>query len=73
VITRLGIFLVNRATFRLASRKDRDAIKQDIKPIYTASNPDAELLALEELEEKWSKRYAGIIRAGLRQSRDCGV
>ena len=28
-----------RNTFRLTSRKDADAIKRDIKPIYTAPNP----------------------------------
>lgn len=33
-------------------RKDVDAIKRDIKPIYTAPNPGAALAALEEPEEK---------------------
>jgi hypothetical protein len=32
---------------------------QDIpKPIYTAPNPDAALVALDELEERWDKKYA---------------
>jgi putative transposase len=30
-------------------------VKQDIKPIYTAPNPDAALVALDELEEKWGR------------------
>jgi putative transposase len=51
-----------RNTFRLASRRDWDAVKRDIKPIYTAPNPDAALAALDELEEKWGKRYGAIIR-----------
>jgi putative transposase len=51
-----------RNTFRLTSRKDIDAIKRDIKPIYTAPNPDAALAALDELEEKWGKKYAAMIR-----------
>jgi putative transposase len=51
-----------RNTFRLASRRDWDAVKQDIKPIYTAPNPDAALVALDELEEKWGSKYAAMIR-----------
>ena len=37
-----------RNTFRLASRKDSDAIKHDVKPIYTAVNAAARA-ALDEL------------------------
>jgi transposase-like protein len=51
-----------RNTFRLASRKDWDAVKRDIKSIYTAPNPDAALVALEELNEKWGKKYGAMIR-----------
>jgi transposase-like protein len=51
-----------RNTFRLTSRKDADAIKRDIKPIYTAPNPDAALVALDELEEKWGDKYGAMIR-----------
>jgi putative transposase len=51
-----------RNTFRLTSRKDIDAIKRDIKPIYTAPNPDAALAALENLEENWSDKYGAMIR-----------
>ena len=36
-----------RNTFRLTSRTDSDAIKRDIKPIYTAPNPDTALVALD--------------------------
>ena len=52
-----------RNTFRLTSRKDADAIKRDIKPIYTAPNEDAALVALEDLEEKWGKKYPAMIRS----------
>ena len=34
-----------RNTFRLTSRKDADAIKGDITPLYTATNADAALVA----------------------------
>src|SRR5919199_281347 len=51
-----------RNTFRLTSRRDSDAIKRDIKPIYTAANADAALAALDELEEKWGTKYRAMIR-----------
>ena len=44
-----------RNTFRLVGRQDWDAVKRDIKPIYTAPNPDAALIALDELEENGGK------------------
>ena len=51
-----------RNTFRLASRRDWDAVKQDIKPIYTAPSPAAALAALDALEEKWGRKYGAMIR-----------
>jgi putative transposase len=51
-----------RNTFRLTSRRDSDAIKRDIKPIYTAANADAALAALDDLEEKWGTKYRAMIR-----------
>jgi putative transposase len=51
-----------RNTFRLTSRKDADAIKRDIRPIYTAPNADAASAALDELEEKWGDTYGAMIR-----------
>src|SRR3954462_9406601 len=45
-----------RNTFRLTSRADSDAIKREIKPIYSAVNADAALVALDELEEKWGTK-----------------
>lgn len=51
-----------RNTFRLASRKDWDAMKRDIKPIYTAVNADAARAALDEVTEKWGTKYGAIIR-----------
>ena len=51
-----------RNTFKLASKKDWDALKRDVKPIYTAPNPSAARAALDGLTEKWGKRYGAIIR-----------
>jgi putative transposase len=51
-----------RNTFRLASKRDWDALKRDVKPIYTAPNPTTARAALEELAEKWGTKYAAIIR-----------
>lgn|GEM_PF-4016275 len=51
-----------RNTFRLSLKKDWDGLKRNAKPIYTAPNPNAAIVALEELGEKWGKKYAAIIR-----------
>jgi putative transposase len=51
-----------RNTFRLASKRDWDALRRDIKPIYTAVSEDAARAALEELAEKRGTRYPAIIR-----------
>lgn len=46
------IILLIRNTFRLASRKDWDAIKHDVKPIFTAVNAAAARAALDELVKR---------------------
>jgi putative transposase len=51
-----------RNTFRLASKKDWDALKRDVKQIYTAVNATAARVAFDELTEKWGTRYGAIIR-----------
>jgi len=51
-----------RNTFRLASRRDWDAVKRGIKPIYTAVNAAAARDALGQLAEAWGTRYPAIIR-----------
>lgn len=51
-----------RNTFRLASKKDWDALKRDVKPIYTAPNATAARAALEELTERWGSKYGAIVR-----------
>jgi transposase-like protein len=51
-----------RNTFRLSSRKDWDAIKRAIRPIYTAVNATAARAAFEEFAETWGKRYPAVVR-----------
>jgi transposase-like protein len=51
-----------RNTFRLASRRDWDALKRDVKPIYTAVNADAARAALDQLTQTWGSRYGAIVR-----------
>jgi transposase-like protein len=51
-----------RNTFHLASKRDWDALKRDVKPIYTAVNADAARAALDQLAETWGTRYGAIIR-----------
>jgi transposase-like protein len=51
-----------RNTFRLASRRDWDALKRDVKPIYTAVNAGAARDALDQLTERWGQRYPAIVR-----------
>ena len=51
-----------RNTFRLASKRDWDALKRDVKPIYTAVNSAAAEAALDDVDRTWGKRYPAIIR-----------
>src|SRR5690242_9488877 len=51
-----------RNTFRLTSRRDWDALKRDLKPVYTAVNAAAARVAFDELAEKWGSRYPAIVR-----------
>jgi transposase-like protein len=51
-----------RNTFHLASKRDWDALRRDVKPIYTAVNAGAARAALDELAERWGQRYGAIIR-----------
>ncbi|AUI51888.1 IS256 family transposase [Arthrobacter crystallopoietes] len=51
-----------RNTFRMVSKKDWDAVKRELKPVYTAVNADAARAAFDEFTEGWGERYAAVIR-----------
>jgi putative transposase len=42
--------------------RDWDALKRDVRPIYTAVNAAAARAALDELAGTWGARYGAIIR-----------
>jgi putative transposase len=44
-----------RASLRYVPRRQFDAVTKDLKPIYTAINPDEAMLALEAFEQKWGE------------------
>ena len=48
-----------RHSLKYVPRRQYDAVVKDLKPIYTAIDADAALLALEAFEEKWGAAAAG--------------
>jgi putative transposase len=51
-----------RNTFRLASKRDWDALKRDVKPIYTAPTAAAARAAFEDMQDRWGAKYPAVIR-----------
>jgi putative transposase len=51
-----------RNTFHLASKRDWDALKRDIRPVYTAVNAAAARDAMDQVTETWGVRYPAVIR-----------
>ena len=49
-------------TFRLASRKDWDALKRDVKPIYTAPTATAAKAAFDDLTDRWGTKCPAVVR-----------
>lgn len=52
-----------RAACKYVNYKDRKAFCQDMKNIYGAPTIEAAELALNQLEEKWGKKYPAAIRS----------
>ena len=51
-----------RNSFRYVARQHWDALKRDLKPIYTAPTAPAAEAALEHLDDAWGVRYPALIR-----------
>src|SRR5947207_7871565 len=49
-----------RNTFRLASKRDWDSLRRDVKPIYTAASAGAARAALGELADNGEQRYPAV-------------
>jgi transposase-like protein len=52
-----------RHSLRYVPRRQYEAVVKDLKPIYTANNPDAAMVALEAFEEKWGEQLPVIGQA----------
>jgi putative transposase len=52
-----------RHSLKYVPRRQYDAVVKDLKPIYTASNPDQAKLALEAFQEKWGQQLPIIGQA----------
>jgi transposase-like protein len=42
---------------RYVPRRERERVARDLKPIYTASDPDAAVRELERFDERWGQRF----------------
>jgi putative transposase len=51
-----------RDTFHLASKRDWDVLRRDVRPVCTAVNAEAARAALDGLAETWGQRCGAIIR-----------
>jgi putative transposase len=49
-----------RNTFRLASRRDWDAMARDLRPVYTAPTEQAAKERLNEFHDRWGESYPAI-------------
>ena len=46
----------------MTSKKDWDAVRRDVKPIYSAVNAATARAAFEDFAERWGSRYPAIVR-----------
>jgi transposase-like protein len=59
-ITQTCVLHLIRNTFRLASRRDWDAMAKDLRPVYTAVNEADAKERLVEFHATWGERYPAI-------------
>ena len=58
----LCIIHLIRNTLKYIASKDQKLFMQDLKNVYTASTEEAALIALDKLEDLWSKKYSLAIK-----------
>ena len=54
-----------RHSLKYVPRREREQVARDLKPIYTAIDPDAAQQALEAFDERWGQRFPVITQAWL--------
>src|SRR4051795_7982309 len=54
-----------RSSLKYVSRREREQVARDLKPIYTAPDADQAQLELEAFDEKWGQRFPVITQAWL--------
>jgi len=54
-----------RTSLKYVSRREREQVARDLKPIYTAADADAAQAELELFDEKWGARFPPITQAWL--------
>jgi putative transposase len=52
-----------RQSLRYVPRRQYEQVVKDLRPIYTAVNADAALVALEAFDEKWGARLPPVVQA----------
>jgi putative transposase len=52
-----------RHSLRYVPRREREKVARDLKPIYTATDPDEAALALEVFDDQWGQRFPVITQA----------
>ena len=54
--------LISRS-LRYVPRRELEKVARDLKPIYTATDHDAALAALEAFDAKWGQRFPPVVTA----------
>ena len=52
-----------RDSLRYVPRREREQVARDLRPIYTASDADTALQALEQFDDKWGERFPPITKS----------
>jgi putative transposase len=52
-----------RHSLHYVPRREKEQVARDLRPIYTATDADAALAALDEFEENWGERFPPIVKS----------